>query len=131
LEVILKTVTNVAQVLVRFTGAIQIILGVIIWFGIADAFIPVHVVSGIILVLSFWTLAIIAARAGVNVGLAIFAIVWGLMAAVLGMIQEGLIPGQAHWIIQVIHLFMGMVVIGLGERLTRLIVRGQKSVVNQ
>lgn len=115
----MKRLTNVAQILVRITDAIQVILGIIIWFGVADAFIPVHILSGVVLVVCFWILAIMAVRAGANLGFVVFALVWGLLAAVLGLIHEGLIPGQAHWIIQVIHLLVGLAVLGIAERLGR------------
>ncbi len=126
----MNTVTNVAHVLVRITGAIQIILGLAIWVGVANAYIPVHILSGVILVLSLWTLATVATRMGVNLGLVAFAIVWGLMAVILGLIHERLIPGQAHWIIQAVHLFVGLPIIGLAERLTILITQRPKPAIN-
>ena len=124
----MKTLTNVAQILVRITGAIQILLGLAIWVGVADVFIPVHILSGIILVVCFWILAIMAARVGANLGFVVFAFVWGLLAAVLGLIHEGLIPGQAHWIIQVIHLVVGLALLGMAERLGRQIKQNYQSV---
>jgi hypothetical protein len=111
--------------LVRITGAIQIVLGLIIWFGIADAFIPIHILSGIILVLALWTLVFIAARQGVNLGFVAFAAVLGLLTVILGLVQVQLIPDQGHWIIQVIHLLVGLAVIGLAERLTSMIRKKQ------
>jgi hypothetical protein len=107
--------------LVRITALIQIILGLVIWFGVADAFIPVHIISGIVLVLSLWTLAIVAGRAGVNLWLVAFAIAWGLMAVVLGLGHEQWILGPAHWIINVVHMLVGLAMIGLAQRLTILI----------
>jgi hypothetical protein len=113
----MKTLTNISRVAVLVTGTLQIILGVIIWFGVADVFILVHILSGIILVLGLWTLAIIAGRMGMNLGFVAFAIAWGLMAVILGITHDGLIPGQAHWIIQVLHLIVGLIVIGLAQLL--------------
>ncbi len=126
----MKITTNIALVLVRITGAIQIILGLVIWVGVADAFIPVHIFSGVILVLSLWTLAMVAARVGVNLGLVAFAIAWGLMAIVLGLSHEQLIPGPAHWIVDVVHVLVGLAMIGLAQRLAILITQRQKSAIN-
>jgi hypothetical protein len=126
----MNRVTNIAHILARITGTIQIILGLIIWIGIADAFIPLHILSGVILVLSLWVLAFVAARTSVNTGLVAFAIAWGLVAVVLGLIHERLIPGQAHWIIQAMHLLVGLVVIGLAERLAILIKQRSKPADN-
>jgi hypothetical protein len=122
----MKTIADAALWLVRITGSIQIILGIVIWFGVADAFIAVHIVSGIILVLSLWILAFVAARRGVNLGLVAFAILWGLMAVILGLKHDALIPGQSHWVIQVTHLLVGVVVIGLAVRLSSLITQRMK-----
>lgn len=122
----MKTAANLSRSLVLITGAIQLILGVIIWFGVADAFISVHIVSGIILVLSLWALSFVAVRQGLNLGLVAFAILWGLMAVILGLKHDALIPGQSHWIIQVIHLLVGVVVIGLALRLSSLITQRMK-----
>lgn len=125
----MKTVTNVARMLVRITGALQIILGLIVWFGVADILVPIHILSGIILVISLLALAIVAARVGVNRGLVAFAIVWALAVAVFSLAQEQLLPDQGHWIIQVVHLLVGLSLIGLGERLARQIMDAQKPVV--
>ncbi len=113
----MKTATTVAQMLIRVCGLILIILGLVLWFGNADGLKPIHLLFGFILVFSLWTLAGLAARAGVQLGLVILAVVWGFVAPILGLIQEGLIPGSAHWVIQVVHLLVGLVAIGLGEML--------------
>jgi hypothetical protein len=122
----MKTAADVALWLVRITGSIQIVLGVVIWFGIADAFITIHIVSGIILVLSLWILAFVAARGGENLGLVVLAIFWGLITVILGLKHDALFPGQSHWIIQVIHLLVGMVAIGLALWLSSLITQSMK-----
>jgi hypothetical protein len=45
--------------------------------------------------------------AGVAVG--------GLVVLVLGMTQTSLLPGSSHWVIQVLHLLIGMAAVGSGE----------------
>ena len=125
----MKTATNVMQILVRVTGTIQIILGVVIWFGVADSYIPIHIVSGIILVLSVWALAFIAVRSGVNLAFAALCFAWGLAAVILGITQEHIIPDEGHWIIQIIHLLVGLALLGLGQRLVVLIKQRQRPAV--
>lgn len=116
----MKTVT-IAHMLVRFTGLIMIILGIFIWTGNADSIIPLHRLLGFVLVLSLWTLAYQAYRFGVNPGLAGLAFLWGFVAPVLGLTQENILTGNAHWVIQIVHLLVGLIAIGLGERLAMLI----------
>src|SRR5438445_399523 len=98
--------------LIRVTGTIQIILGVLFWTGHADTLVPIHVLIGSVLVLSLWTLALAAARAGVDRRLVILALVWGLIVPILGLAQTMILTGGAHWVVQVVHLLVGLGAIG-------------------
>src|SRR3979409_1392308 len=109
--------TTVCQMLVRITGVILIVLGALFWTGHAVSLIPLHMLIGLVLVLSLWALALLAARAGVQPSIAALAVVWGLVVVIFGVAQSGLLPGSVHWIIQVLHLLIGFSAIGLGERL--------------
>lgn len=117
----MKTTATVLQILVRIIGTILIILGVVFWTGNATTLIPLHMLLGITLVLLLWALAILGAIAGVNLGLVAVALIWGLIVPILGLTQERLLPGSMHWIIQVVHLLVGLGAIGLADNLARLI----------
>lgn len=119
----MKTTATVLQILVRIIGPILIILGLLFWTGNATTLIPLHMLLGITLVLLLWTLAILGAIAGVNLGLVALALVWGLIVPILGLTQSQLLPGSMHWIIQVVHLLVGLGAIGLADNLARLIKR--------
>ena len=67
--------------------------------------------------LALWTQAFLAARAGVEPRLVAVAVVWGLIVPIVGLTQRELLPGSAHWVIQVIHLLLGIGLIGLAENL--------------
>lgn len=126
----MKTTATVLQILVRIVGAIMIVLGVLFWTGNADALIPVHMLLGITLVLALWTLAVLAAIAGVNMSLVTLALVWGLIVPILGLTQTRLLPGSAHWVIQVIHLLVGLGAIGQADTLARRIKSRQRTGVS-
>ncbi len=111
----MKTTATVLQMLVRLCGLILITLGILFWTGNAVTLIPVHMLLGLILVLSLWVLAALSVQAGVPIGMAAGAAVTGLIALVLGMTQDSLLPGGAHWVIQVLHLLVGMAAAGPGE----------------
>ena len=113
----MKIATTVLQTLVRLAGLTLIVLGVLVWTGHALTLIPVHMLVGFVLVLSLWTLAVLAARAGVHLGLVILAMLWGGLVPVLGLTQDRLLPGDAHWMIQVLHLLVGLGAIGQAEGL--------------
>ena len=104
--------------LIRITGLGQIILGTLFWIIQNDALIPVHVLVGSVLVISLWVLAFLAAQAGVDWRWAALAIAWGLIVVILGLAQTRLLPGPAHWLIQLLHLLVGLGAIGQGEGLS-------------
>lgn len=110
-------VVTIAQMTVRVAGVLLLLIGSLIWTGHGDQIIPVHELIGFVLVLGLWTLAYSAARAGVTAGLVVLAFAWGLIAPALGLTQVDLVTGGLHWIIQVIHLLVGLGAIGIAEGL--------------
>jgi hypothetical protein len=104
-------------------GAALLVLGIVMWIGHGDALIPVHIAIGVVLVLALWTIAAIAAGAGVPAGTVTFAAAWGLAVAAFGITQEHLLDGRWHWTIQVLHVFVSMGAIWWGRRLAELVHR--------
>jgi hypothetical protein len=113
----MKRTIQVIRILVRIIGVTQLILGGLFWTGNALALIPIHMLVGLLLTLTLWVLSFLAARAGVNLGLVLLAVLWGVLLPVFGMTQMEMLPGDAHWVIQVLHLLMGIAGLGLAERL--------------
>ena len=108
---------TVAQMTVRACGVVLLILGVIFWTGNLDSLHLVHILLGLLLVLGLWTLAVIAIRARVAVGIGVLALAWGVIAPVLGLTQVNLLTGGWHWTTQVLHLLVGLGAIGIAEAL--------------
>ena len=113
----MRTATTIIQMLVRGLGLIMIVLGLLFWTGNALNLIGLHMLLGMILVLFLWALAIMAARSGISLGLVALGLAWGLIVVSLGMTQNRLLPGDAHWVIKVLHLLVGIVALGIAERL--------------
>lgn len=113
------TATTVAQLAVRATGVVQLLLGMLFWAGIATGLVPVHMLVGFLLVLGLWTLALLGIPGGAPRGLIGLAGVWGLLLPAFGMAQERLLTGSAHWIIETLHLLVGVAAIGMGETLAQ------------
>jgi hypothetical protein len=97
----------------------MIVLGLLFWTGSALALIPVHMLVGLLLVLTLWTIAVLAARTGEQPGLVAAGLLWGLVVPILGVTQDQLLPGPAHWTIKVLHLLLGLGAIALAEILAR------------
>lgn len=115
----MKTAIVLTRGLVGITGLAQLALGVTFWTGHALSLVTVHMGIGVVFVLSLWTLAILSARAGAPIGLAIFALVWGALLPLVGMLQMQWLPGSAHWLVRTLHLLMGVAAMGLAGALTR------------
>lgn len=113
----MQTATTVTQTIIRFTGLVQIVLGLLFWTGNARGLIPVHMLLGLGLVLALWALAGLAARAGIDPGIVLVAVLWGLLVPALGLTQTSLLPGDFHWLVQLLHLLVGLAALWLGEGL--------------
>ena len=111
-----STVTAI-QMGIRAVGVVQLLLGLAFWTGNALGLVDLHQLLGILLVLGLWTQAAMAHRAGVPGRLVAVAAVYGLLVTVVGLTQRELLPGSAHWVIQVVHLLLGIGLIGLAENL--------------
>ena len=119
----MRTALKVAVAVLLGCGALLLVLGIVIWTGHGDQLIPVHIALGVVLVLTLWALAAIAARSGVPVGTVVSAAAWGLLVVVLGLLQEDLLAGAWHWTIEVLHLAVSMGAIWWGRHLVELIAR--------
>ena len=115
----MNSTTTVLQWLIRITGLIQIALGIPIWTGSFDTLIKFHILDGLIFAFALITLAVLAAVARVQPGLVALAIIWVAVMVALGLTQQQILPDTAHWVVQIIHLLIGLGAIGLGETLAR------------
>ncbi len=125
----MKITANVLRILVSAIGAIMIVLGLLFWTGNAFVLLPLHMLLGVALVLMLWIIAVMALMARVNPILALVALIWGLIVPILGITQFQLLPGSLHWIIQTLHLLVGLIAIALANMLARQI--AQASAVRQ
>ncbi|MCL4560875.1 MAG: hypothetical protein M1281_09705 [Chloroflexi bacterium] len=57
------------------------------------------------------------ALGGVAPGFVAVAGVWGLIVPLLGLAQTGLLVGPMEYVIQVLHLLVGLAAIGMAEGL--------------
>jgi|SRR6185312_13867136 len=115
----MRITANVLRILVSAIGVVMIVLGLLFWTGNAFALLPLHMLLGIALVLMLWIIAVMALVARINPILAVVALIWGLIVPILGITQYQLLPGSLHWIIQALHLLVGIVAIALANILAR------------
>jgi hypothetical protein len=111
-----STITAI-QMAIRAAFVVQLALGLAFWTGNLLGLVDLHQLIGILIVLGLWTQAALAARAGVGAGMVAGAVVLGVTVIVVGLTQRELLPGSAHWVIQVVHLLLGLGAVGLAENL--------------
>jgi len=110
-----RSAALVAQTVIRLAALVLIVLGALLWAGASGGLLAAHVLVGLLLVLALWTLAILAALAQTRTGTAALAVAWGLVVILLGITQPGLLPGDAHWVIRVLHLLVGLAAVAMAE----------------
>jgi hypothetical protein len=113
----MRSTITALQMGVRVVWVVQLALGVVFWTGNALGLVDLHQLLGILLVLALWTQAVLTARAGVEPRLVAVAAVWGLIVPIVGLTQTSLLTGSLHWLIQVIHLLLGLGLLGLADTL--------------
>jgi thiamine transporter ThiT len=105
--------------LIRIAGAAALCLGLAFWAGKLTGLATLHEALGAGVVLGAWALAFFAFRKGVSVGLVAGAALWGVLTVVVGISQTQLLVGEFHWVVQVIHLLVGLGAIAMGAVLAR------------
>jgi hypothetical protein len=109
-------IIRIASILLRLCAGLALILGLLFWGGMAREFLWVHMLLGMLLVLLLWVIGIGQAfTRGGSWALAIIALAVGLLVIGVGLNQTTLLVGPFHWVIQVLHLLLGMLAAGTGQ----------------
>ena len=112
-------VINISIMVLRLAVLLALILGILFWTGNALNLTFIHMILGFIVVISLWAIGLAQGFIkGGSFALALATFVVGLLVAIVGLYQTGWLTGSTHWIIQVIHLLLGLSAIGLGEMIT-------------
>lgn len=119
----MKSIVLVARLLLSVFGITLVVLGILFWTGHALAWVPVHMLIGLLFVICLWVLAALGFATPNARIFALIVLVWSLIVPALGATQLRLLPGADHWVIQVIHLLVGLIALGLGHALARRIGR--------
>ena len=105
--------------LARLLVAVQVILGLLIWFGHMVSVTQIHIALGSFFVLDLWLLAVIALFALSARGLSLFTLLFGGVIMWFGVAQRTLLLGNLHWAVQLVHLLLGVSAMGLVEPLSK------------
>ena len=111
------SLSRVLLMLMRIGAGVQVVVGLGLWNGRWYSLVDMHRTVGVIYVVLLWVLAIIALVQRRSVKLALFGIAWGFVIAALGFAQQGILIGDQHWIVRVVHLIVGLAAMPIAERL--------------
>lgn len=112
------TPRRILFLLLQIAGTIQIVVGIAMWTGHWYAFRGMHMANGVLFVVILWTIAIMALVKRQRTGVAMFALLWGVIVVAAGMTQQQLLPGDLHWIVRVLHLAIGLAAMPIAAMLS-------------
>lgn len=105
-----------AVAIVTLAGALALITGLILWFGEAASLVSMHMLLGFLAVAG---MSIAAIRQALSSGgswiLALIALSVGALTIYVGMNQAAMQLGENHWLIQIGHLVLGILTIGVAH----------------
>jgi hypothetical protein len=107
---------RIASAVLSLAGLLALVLGLLFWAGTVSNLLSIHMLLGLLAVGALWVIGIgqAFAKAG-NWAIAASALVVGAVTLVMGMIQSSLMIGDAHWVVQVVHVLLGLLTIGMGH----------------
>jgi hypothetical protein len=109
---------RIAIMTMRLLVLIVLILGILFWTHVAGGLlVVVHMGLGILIALLLLILGgLIVTVKGRNIGLAIAAFVIAIGMIALGLRQQAILTNSPlHWTIQVAHLLLGLLALGIAE----------------
>lgn len=119
----MKSTVLIARSLVSLFGIVLVILGILFWTGHALSLLQLHMTLGGLFVLCMWILVVVGLIAPGTRAFAVLVLIWSLIVPALGVAQLDLMPGADHWVVQAVHLLVGLIAIGLAHGLARRIGR--------
>lgn len=94
--------------ILRLAGSVALVLGLLIWAFQFDTITNIHMLFGLLVTLALLVISFQAALTRELRLLGIIGIVYAFVLPLLGVNQETLLVGNLHWLIQVIHLLVGV-----------------------
>lgn len=95
------------QWLSRLVGACELTLGLVIWFvGVSS--VSLHILLGSVMVLILLIVGAIALSVKETRSLGVIGILYAAILPGFGMVQMSLLIGPLHWLVQSLHLLIGV-----------------------
>lgn len=98
---------RILQIIVGIAGLCALVLGLVIWIANIDL-TDIHMLFGLLVTLGLLVMSIIALTAR---GLRIWGmvgIVYAIIVLIFGVSQVNMLVGHLHWLIQTLHMLVGI-----------------------
>ena len=115
----MKSLANALRWIVRLVFLLSLALGIALWTGRGYAYLRLHMWLGFIVTFALLALVIVSLLSRIKPVLPLIALLWAVALPALGIAQLHLMPGPNHWLIQTVHLILGIGAVGLSEVLAK------------
>jgi len=112
---------RISLMVLRICVLLAVILGICFWLNIISPqgqILQIHMLLGLLVVVTLWIIGVMTLLRG-HIGLGVVALIWGAVVLYVGLNQDTILPGSSHWVVQVLHLLLGLGAAGLGESCAR------------
>ena len=106
---------RIASMALRLFFLVNLILGLFSWISGNDSLVGLHIIIGILFVISLWVFSAIVGLQTGSVGFVAGCFALGLLIVILGLTQTSILEGGSHWLVQVLHLLLATIAIGFAE----------------
>lgn len=100
-------VIRITQIIAALSGLVALVLGLAFWIANLDL-ISFHMLFGLLLTLTLLVMSSIVLSTRSMRILGIVGIVYALIVPIFGMVQSGILTGNLHWLIQVVHMLFSI-----------------------
>lgn len=103
---------RILQIIVGLAGLCALVSGLFIWVSRADP-ADIHMLFGLLVTLGLLTISIISLP---TAGLRVWGsggIIYAIILPIFGVAQSTMLVGNLHWLIQALHLLVGIGAIAL------------------
>lgn len=101
----------------RALSVIQLLLGLAVWSGAAVPWRGVHVTTGLLFAATFVGVGAVAARRDGRALPLVAALAWIAFVVAYAFSHARLLPGDGHWVAQLVHVAIGFATVGIAERI--------------
>lgn len=101
------TTTRIIQIIAGIAGLVALLLGLLFWITNIDL-INIHMLFGLIVAIALLVMSIIAVcTKGMRIW-GIAGIIYAIIVPIFGMTQANILTTDQHWLIQTLHMLVGI-----------------------